>query len=364
MENKPINTAADSTASKSSSEVLRACTIIIPTYNRPDRLTRILGYYSDVAKGMRIIVADSSSDANKAINKASVAMSTDLRINYISDYPSNTSPVAKFADAAGRVETPYSVFCADDDFVTPAGISASIAFLEKNPDFSVAHGRFIRFCVDGFKWNHRYYFRSDVDPDPLSRVKMGFISPMFLTFYGVQRTIFMKMLYSETSRYGGGLAFSELFIFIMKSIYGKSKVLDVLYGAREHIPETLGVANREFKLMKKGGRFDAELSRFSAALAPHLSKVSGLSLKESEAFILKQADILFNRVFDRGGSRIMFRFKPALRALGVYDSIAQLYLRIFHKNSKPFDTRVFKSPDSRYYPDFCTIKRHIYGAQD
>ncbi|MBA7581945.1 hypothetical protein ES708_23862 [subsurface metagenome] len=43
------------------------CTIIIPTYNRPDRLKRLLDYYNKYGKNFNIIVADSSSKENKRL---------------------------------------------------------------------------------------------------------------------------------------------------------------------------------------------------------------------------------------------------------------------------------------------------------
>ena len=39
--------------------------IIIPTYNRPAYLRRILDYYDSFGEDFKIIVADSSSDENK-----------------------------------------------------------------------------------------------------------------------------------------------------------------------------------------------------------------------------------------------------------------------------------------------------------
>ena len=44
-------------------------TIIIPTYNRPKYLERILSYYNGFKENYNIIVADSSLNENKEINK-------------------------------------------------------------------------------------------------------------------------------------------------------------------------------------------------------------------------------------------------------------------------------------------------------
>jgi len=50
------------------------CTIIIPTYNRPDYLRRILSYYNEYGRDYNIIVADSSSDENKKMNKETISL--------------------------------------------------------------------------------------------------------------------------------------------------------------------------------------------------------------------------------------------------------------------------------------------------
>ena len=46
-------------------------TILIPTYNRPGYLKRMLGYYNDFGVVYNIIVADGSSDEIKMVNKES-----------------------------------------------------------------------------------------------------------------------------------------------------------------------------------------------------------------------------------------------------------------------------------------------------
>jgi len=49
--------------------MISKCTIIIPTYNRPRYLKRILSYYDNHGRAFNIVVADSSSNENKEINK-------------------------------------------------------------------------------------------------------------------------------------------------------------------------------------------------------------------------------------------------------------------------------------------------------
>ena len=121
--------------------------LIIPTYNRPNRLRRLLDYYNKYGKNFNIIVADSSSNENKKLNKKSVLIFSNLSIIYLDNYSSKINTFYKIPDASNHVDTKYSVLCADDDFITADGIYKSVDFLEKNSDFSVVQGKFIAFSI-------------------------------------------------------------------------------------------------------------------------------------------------------------------------------------------------------------------------
>ena len=123
------------------------CNIIIPTYNRPAYLRRILGYYGDYGRDFNVIVADSSSDDIKAINEETISSTSKTDIEYLGDYTPDVNPYTKVADAVNHAGEQYCVLCADDDFVTPDGIRQSVDFLEENPDFAIAHGRYINFYL-------------------------------------------------------------------------------------------------------------------------------------------------------------------------------------------------------------------------
>jgi len=123
-------------------------TIIIPTYNRPKYLERILSYYNGFEENYNIIIADSSSDKNKKINKKIISLFSNLKILCLNNYSYKINLYYKIADTLNYVNTKYSVLCADDDFIITNGLSQSVAFLEKNSDFSVVEqGRFISFYI-------------------------------------------------------------------------------------------------------------------------------------------------------------------------------------------------------------------------
>ena len=74
------------------------CTIIIPTYNRPDYLKRLLSYYDSRNVEYKIIIADSSSGDNKIKNDKISSSFVKLDILHITDYTSTISPIDKLCD--------------------------------------------------------------------------------------------------------------------------------------------------------------------------------------------------------------------------------------------------------------------------
>ncbi|MHC5060120.1 MAG: TIGR00180 family glycosyltransferase [Planctomycetota bacterium] len=112
------------------------CSLIIITRNRPNRLRRLLDYYSRHSLRYSIVIADCSSEENKLLNRNSVSSFTNLHIRHLYNYPSSTDLFQKMSDVVNYVNTEYSVFCADDDFITPKGISQSVCrFSDKQSRF-------------------------------------------------------------------------------------------------------------------------------------------------------------------------------------------------------------------------------------
>lgn len=270
------------------------CDIIIPTYNRPAYLHRILDYYDSFGEGLSIIVADSGSDENRKLNRDVIASVSNLSIRYLDHYSTDLNPHHKFADAVNYAKKKYCVFCADDDFITLNGIKQSVDFLEKNPDFSVAQGRYIGFRVrtdEGKKQRFRWKFadppRSIEFPDPETRLEYHLSNYFISTAYGVHRTEFLQMVYQEfLNSEADPFLFGEILPSMLTIIYGKMECLDVLYGARDAEP----VMGRTWPTLRdaiEAGTFDEKYVKFRDCLAGHLSKNSRLGIEESGKLVDK-----------------------------------------------------------------------------
>ena len=342
------------------------CTIIIPTYNRPRYLERILSYYNEYAGNYNILVADSSSDENKKLNDKVVSSFSNLNMLHLNNYSSEISPYHKIVDSINYVDTKYCALCADDDFVTPNGISQSVDFLEKNPDFTIAHGYYISFYLKNdkrkkqhFYWDPIYSYKSIIFSDAKYRLTEHFSNYSVPTFYAVHRADFLKMIFKETTEFTDDYRFGELLPSMLTLIYGKMKCMDVLYAARENIPGSSGQSSENMVDFIKAGTHDEKYAKFRDCLAMHLSKKSQLDLEESKRAVddAMSAYIKKNSLINKMSNALDYLRLPDW----IYEGIRTLYRKLFL--SKQMRMEYFRSsvdaPSSKYYDDFNKIRLRV-----
>jgi hypothetical protein len=182
------------------------------------------------------------------------------------------------------------VICADDDFITPNGINQSVDFLEKNPDFTVAHGYYISFHLEShggkkerFCWGPFYYSHKSVTfSDPESRLSHH-LSDYLPTFYAVHRTDILKLSCEEAVKFTSDYHFGEFLPSMLTLIYGKMKCLDVLYGARD-VSSARTVYLRPLQDYSTA-EYSEQYAKFRDCLAMHLTKKSQLDVEASKKVI-------------------------------------------------------------------------------
>ncbi len=351
------------------------CNIIIPTYQRPAYLRRILDYYNDYGEDFKIIVADSSSDDIKAINKETISSTSKLDIKYLDDYPAKINPIGKIADAVNYVKTEYCVMCGDDDFVTPDGIRQSVDFLEKNPDFTVAHGYYIYFYLkidergnQQFYWKPLYSHESIIFPDAKVRLNYLLSNWTQATFYAVHRTDFLKMIFDEAARFANNDLFGELLPLMLTLIYGKIKCLDVCYGAHEALFTGRGLLMR-LKDSIKAGTYNETYARVRDCSSAHLNKQAQLDIKESKKAVDKAMSaciknfypkpILMNKIRDI----LDYLRLPDWMDKGISSLYRKLFLRLYRKLflRRSSNLLLFTDipPSSEYYDGFNEVRLHV-----
>ena len=357
--------------------MITKCTIIIPTFNRPNYLRRLLSYYNGFEENYNIIVADSSSDESKLVNKKNMSTFSNLDIQYIDKYPSKIEPSHKIKDVLNYINTKYSVFCADDDFITSNGINQSVTFLEKNPDFSCAHGHYISFY---FKTNiiggkKRYYqpiypYKSISFVSVKKRLVFHFFS-QYPTFYAVHRTDLLKIIFKDAVGFTDDVRFGELLPTMLDLIYGKMKKLDVLYCARERIYGFARQTRKSYNDFIKNGTYDRKYNKFKNCLVEHLIKNSHTTSDEAKELIDKGMTEFLSKYYPKSFkhfivSKMSKLFYPLDLPEPVARNIRMLYRKIFTteyhfnelKEMNNFKKKV-ENPNSKYFKDFEKISNNV-----
>ena len=355
-------------------------TIIIPTYNRPNSLQRVLDYYHKHGKDFDIIVADSSSDENKKLNREIILSFPDLNMQYIDKYPKETDPSYKYADIMNYAKDKYCVFCDDDDFIIPSGIKDSVDFLEKNPDFTIAHGRYISFWLNPkkrgekqFCWQVRYSNQSIAFSEPENRFFKQLSEYGLPTFHGVHRTDFLKMVHKELLDSKINLeVFGELLPSMLTLISGKMKCLDnVLYMARQidsdrnyrnHWPTLTELINQ--------GKYDEKYVKFRKCLVAHLHKKSQSDTEELKKLVDDAMSMYIKRYYsaDPKGA-LLDKVKYILDSLHTPDWIYKKARLIYKRIRFPQQTDDFfvsldnPSPSFKYYDDFNKIRSQVISHE-
>ncbi|WP_027721801.1 TIGR00180 family glycosyltransferase [Maridesulfovibrio zosterae] len=125
-------------------------TIITPTINRPEFISRFLYYYSSIGFTGDILIGD-SSDENRRVEVLDAVKKYEKKVSVkYAHYPSSAYPHSGSCVKAlnENIKTPYAIYCGDDDFLVPDGIAQCVDFLEKNKDFIAACGKRIVYQLD------------------------------------------------------------------------------------------------------------------------------------------------------------------------------------------------------------------------
>lgn len=351
-------------------------TLIIPTFNRPDYLKRLISYYNKnyvkqkSSNYFKIIVADSSSRENKKKNKDAIKKFPDLDILHLNNFPTDIHPNYKASSALDYVKTKYCVFCADDDFVIIKGIKKSISFLDKNTDYTCAHGKYIKFRIENsknkkqFSWAPTYSCNSIISSDAKTRV-ISQISKTCPTFYAVQKTATLKLIFKENKKYTDDSRFGELLITALTLIYGKMKCLDIFYAARDATSVPRNTNEDYYHTMadfKKQGIYDKKYSLYLECLSKHLSKNSQLSLEDSKKIIDKTTTDLFSRIsWYHSPLEVYFhRIRILIERLKLPKSLDKVirtsYRKVFTKKKSEFNKEI---PSSKEFESIKKIKKHL-----
>ena len=267
--------------------MLEEVTVIIPTYNRPRQLLRLLDYYSQYR--ICILIADSTIKPFQLPAKFK-----NVEYYHFPNYPY----VKKLPLIYKKVKTKYVVFCADDDFVAPIGIEACVDFLEKNPDYISAHGHYLRFHEEKSgkitAWpTYLYSLNIDINSNiPSERINQ-LLSNYAQLLYAVVRTKDAKKVYSllEKNKQISNDNLVELTQAILLCIFGKSKILPVLYDVRESTPNSAGTYINSLEIISIDPKYKKEYNTWLQLLIIQLQKQELITKKDATVKIMKAINL-------------------------------------------------------------------------
>lgn len=124
-------------------------TLFIPTKDRALFLSKLLKFYADGKLGCAITVGDASEDPGEEDrNRQAVERYRgSLKVSYEKQPPGITT-VSGVRRLLEKVETPYAVFCGDDDYLIPAQLRRCVRFLQSHPDTTSVTGDQAEAFVD------------------------------------------------------------------------------------------------------------------------------------------------------------------------------------------------------------------------
>lgn len=224
--------------------LLKKLTLVIPTYNRNYYLSRCLWYHAHFPFG-EIIVADSSQDGKKQVNREIVAKVSKIfgsNIRYL-EYKSETDKnggdiYRKWGDAVQHVDTEYSQICTDKEFLIPQSLQKCIEYLESHKDYISCGGReYQLYCKNNLKNRAEYYL---IQGDSSRTSEMGInnlerYTHAFLEVAPMHNSLLLQMMRAEAHKYSyqklleydiNNIKYNEILLGYINYFFGKYYCLD------------------------------------------------------------------------------------------------------------------------------------------
>ena len=342
---------------------MKNLTLIIPTYNRPQFLQRILEYYNSYKVNFKIIIVDSSIPLNKKLNKKISGLFPKLNILYLDDFYPELAPHHKYARMVRFVKSKYVCFCPDDDFIVPNGIKEAVDFLEKNPDYSAAHGTYISFYENTnlfgsnqFWWMFIYPYQSITSSNPLQRL-ISHLTNYYQVLWAVRRTDTVKTCYKEFMKSKvDPYLFGELLPDMLTLIFGKMKRLNTFYAARQAFSTSYGYWPSLIDARKEGTYYD-EYTKFRNCIAENLAKY-GFSKNKSLQIIDVSMDKYLKTTIQEhlmGRANLMLKYFPSF----IKSSVRLIHVKYLFSKPKKDRIGLIDNSSSKHFKDFDSVRQTV-----
>ena len=220
--------------------LLKKLTLVIPTYNRNYYLSRCLWYHAHFPFG-QIIVADSSPEEKKVVNRETVAKVREMfgsDILYL-EYEPETEKYGgdiyrKWGDAVSHSNTRYTQICTDKEFLMPETLLKCILFCDGDDGYIGAMG--VWYNLTSSESGLQNMNITPIDPgnislieddNPLVRMNDVFMRPQISAkslLLCLMRTDCLKKVHGHYISYNiSDIRYGEIFLAYSGYLYGKVK---------------------------------------------------------------------------------------------------------------------------------------------
>jgi glycosyltransferase domain-containing protein len=365
-------------------KILDKITLIIPTFDRPHYLLRLLRFYKSYGFPMRIIILDSSTKPFE--NRELEDLLKSDRIEYLK-FDSDILVTPKIGKGLERISTPYSVICADDDFVVPLAVEQCLAFMEKHPDYSVAQGlQCSHRLIKGkkgkieFDWTPGGCLAQSVDfENPAERLKHHLSNYSTSTFYGVHETKTLLSIFKQALSTTSHGRLVEILLTALTLIEGKMAILPLFYGSRESgnisIERTYGAGDRPYFYIPwssflAADTYKEEYKKAVSCLSGNLQKQTGL---DADSSIKEALDSYLDSVRPTAFQKIraeLFGFSRKNLPQSYLKNLVFAYEKMvdFAKDGKEKEVKkeyceLLEKNDSKFYENLNKIKEAVITSE-
>ena len=258
-------------------------TIVITSFNRHSFLLRIVKFLISYKLPINILILDSSEKELENDQLKNITKKTNISFKR---FPSNTPLAEKIFRGLKYVNTEYGVLCAEDDFLFPNSVLKCVEFLEDNQNYSSAHGLYFNHTnyeeskLSGFNLFPLYGGKaiSNEKETSLQRINHYFFSGKVhhYPFYAVHKSEVLKNIWEKTYLYANEWQLNEYFPTYLSFIFGKMKVLPIIYSSREPNYFNWVTIDKSSSLLSRGSILKA-----SNELGKWLSKNDNILLEDS-----------------------------------------------------------------------------------
>lgn len=255
---------------------MAAVTVVVPTFNRPVELRRLVGFLEDAQPALPVMVLDSSKAEHQLENEAYCRRLG--RVTYRT-MPPDTAFYTKLGDGLALVDTPAVCLCADDDVVIPAAVTEAAEALLADTGCAVAQGPCAQFTlVDGVRLTALMSAGRTIGAaSPSVRVAEG-LTHYEATLYAVQRTSHLKAVLAVAAK-APNLFAAELLTTLLALAGGTQRRIADFTHARSIAPSHSYVHWHPAELLAVDpAALVASVAHVRATLAEHINGARDLRL--------------------------------------------------------------------------------------